>query len=186
MVSVIAVYVWRYCVLRYCNGEVVPNALSASSICSLGGSGQAVSSVETFCAGKVVWLTLLCGQKQGCSSELRVKPVASASFDRRSSRLLQQHAMNERHRDRALADDAIREGQEYGGMRVKLIAMIGNVRIPLQVDVGTGDAVVPHRKSWTIPASSISPAHKSARTGPRPRLPRRPRRWCGSLWQTAG
>jgi predicted nucleotidyltransferase component of viral defense system len=39
--------------------------------------------------------------------------------------------------------DAIREDQEYGGMRVKLMAMLGNVRIPLQVDVGSGDAVVP-------------------------------------------
>ncbi len=39
--------------------------------------------------------------------------------------------------------DAIREDQEYGGMRVKLMAMLGNVRIPLQVDIGAGDAVVP-------------------------------------------
>ncbi len=39
--------------------------------------------------------------------------------------------------------EAIREGQEYGGMRVTLMAMLGNVRIPLQVDVGAGDAVVP-------------------------------------------
>jgi predicted nucleotidyltransferase component of viral defense system len=39
--------------------------------------------------------------------------------------------------------EAIREDQEYGGMRVRLLAMLGNVRIPLQVDVGTGDAVVP-------------------------------------------
>lgn len=39
--------------------------------------------------------------------------------------------------------EAIREGQEYGGMRIKLLAMLGNVRIPLQVDVGAGDAVVP-------------------------------------------
>lgn len=39
--------------------------------------------------------------------------------------------------------DSIREGQEYGGMRVRLMAMLGNVRIPLQVDIGTGDAVVP-------------------------------------------
>jgi hypothetical protein len=28
-------------------------------------------------------------------------------------------------------------------MRVKLMAMLGNVRIPLQIDVGAGDAVVP-------------------------------------------
>ena len=39
--------------------------------------------------------------------------------------------------------EAIRDDQEYGGMRVKLMAMLGNVRIPLQVDVGAGDAVVP-------------------------------------------
>jgi predicted nucleotidyltransferase component of viral defense system len=39
--------------------------------------------------------------------------------------------------------DAIREDQEYGGILVKLMAMLGNVRIPLQVDVGAGDAVVP-------------------------------------------
>jgi Nucleotidyl transferase AbiEii toxin, Type IV TA system len=31
--------------------------------------------------------------------------------------------------------EAIREDHEYGGMRVKLMAMLGNVRIPLQVDV---------------------------------------------------
>ncbi len=39
--------------------------------------------------------------------------------------------------------EPIREDQEYGDMRVKLMVMLGNVRIPLQVDVGTGDAVVP-------------------------------------------
>jgi hypothetical protein len=39
--------------------------------------------------------------------------------------------------------EAIRADQEYGGMRIKLMAMLGNVRIPLQIDVGAGDAVVP-------------------------------------------
>ncbi len=39
--------------------------------------------------------------------------------------------------------EPIRESQEYGGMRVTLLAMLGHVRIPLQVDVGAGDAVVP-------------------------------------------
>ena len=38
---------------------------------------------------------------------------------------------------------AIREGQEYGGMRITLRAMLGKVRIPMQIDVGAGDAVVP-------------------------------------------
>ena len=32
----------------------------------------------------------------------------------------------------------IREEQEYGGIRVKLVAMLGNARIPMQVDVGFG------------------------------------------------
>ncbi len=39
--------------------------------------------------------------------------------------------------------EAIRDGQEYGGMRITLMAMLGKVRIPLQVDIGAGDAVVP-------------------------------------------
>jgi hypothetical protein len=80
---------------------------------------------------------------------------------------------------------AIRENQEYGGMRVKLTAMLGTVQIPLQVDVGAGDAVVPHRKSWTIPAYSTFRAPDSAHTGRRPRLPRRPKQWCVSLSRTA-
>ena len=47
--------------------------------------------------------------------------------------------------------EPIREGQEYGGMRVTLMAMLGNVRIPLQVDVGTGDAVVPPPETVDFP-----------------------------------
>jgi hypothetical protein len=31
----------------------------------------------------------------------------------------------------------IREGQVYGGMRVTLMAMLGNTRIPMRVDVGS-------------------------------------------------
>ena len=47
--------------------------------------------------------------------------------------------------------EPIREGQEYGGMRVTLMAMLGNARIPLQVDVGTGDAVVPPPETVDFP-----------------------------------
>ena len=36
-------------------------------------------------------------------------------------------------------------------MRVTLMAMLGNVRIPLQVDVGTGDAVVPPPETVDFP-----------------------------------
>ncbi len=37
----------------------------------------------------------------------------------------------------------IHEGQAYQGQRVKLIGLLGNARIPVQVDVGFGDVVTP-------------------------------------------
>jgi hypothetical protein len=37
----------------------------------------------------------------------------------------------------------IREAQEYPGKRVKLVVTLGAMRLPLQVDVGFGDAVIP-------------------------------------------
>lgn len=37
----------------------------------------------------------------------------------------------------------IREEQEYGGIRVRLVALLGNARIPMQIDVGFGDAITP-------------------------------------------
>ena len=48
--------------------------------------------------------------------------------------------------------EAIREDQEYGGMRIRLMAMLGNVRIPLQVDVGSGDVVVPPPETLDYPS----------------------------------
>lgn len=37
----------------------------------------------------------------------------------------------------------IREEEAYQGVRLKFVAMIGKVKIPLQVDIGFGDAVTP-------------------------------------------
>ncbi len=37
----------------------------------------------------------------------------------------------------------IREEHEYGGIRVKVTAMLGNARVPMQIDVGFGDAITP-------------------------------------------
>jgi hypothetical protein len=37
----------------------------------------------------------------------------------------------------------IREEQEYQGQRIKLTAQLGNARIPLQIDIGFGDVIVP-------------------------------------------
>jgi predicted nucleotidyltransferase component of viral defense system len=48
--------------------------------------------------------------------------------------------------------EVIRAQQEYGGMRVTLTATLGNIKIPLQVDIGAGDAVVPPPEILDHPA----------------------------------
>lgn len=37
----------------------------------------------------------------------------------------------------------IREDMDYGGVRAKFRALLGNIRIPIQIDVGFGDAITP-------------------------------------------
>ena len=39
--------------------------------------------------------------------------------------------------------ERIREEEAYQGVRVKFIAKLGQARIPIQVDIGFGDAVTP-------------------------------------------
>ena len=45
----------------------------------------------------------------------------------------------------------IREEPPYGGIRVKLVAMLGNARIPMQIDVGFGDVITPEASIRTFP-----------------------------------
>ena len=52
----------------------------------------------------------------------------------------------------------IREAQEYPGQRVLLIAKLGNARIPVQVDIGFGDTVVPEVAQLTYPTILEFPA----------------------------
>jgi hypothetical protein len=47
-------------------------------------------------------------------------------------------------------------------MRVTLTATLGNIKIPLQVDIGAGDAVVPPQRSSTIQGFLICRARGSA------------------------
>lgn len=54
--------------------------------------------------------------------------------------------------------DPIRDRQEYGGIRVTLLAMLGTARIPLQVDIGIGDAVTPDARMATFPTLLDFPA----------------------------
>ncbi len=52
----------------------------------------------------------------------------------------------------------IREQSEYGGIRVTLTASLAGARIPLQVDVGFGDAVTPPAREVDYPTLLDMPA----------------------------
>jgi hypothetical protein len=58
----------------------------------------------------------------------------------------------------SVTGDEIRVPDEYAGVRVRLEAMLGEARIPMQVDVGFGDAVVPAPIRQTYPALLDHPA----------------------------
>ena len=47
--------------------------------------------------------------------------------------------------------ERIRDDEAYEGVRVRLEARLGNVRIPLQIDVGLGDAIVPTSEELQYP-----------------------------------
>ena len=53
---------------------------------------------------------------------------------------------------------AIREDDEYGGIRVTMMAHIGKVRVPVQLDVGIGDAITPPPKKFQFPSLLDFPA----------------------------
>ncbi len=52
----------------------------------------------------------------------------------------------------------IREEQEYQGQRITLTAFLGRARIPVQVDVGFGDVVIPRAKRISYPTLLDFPA----------------------------
>lgn len=54
--------------------------------------------------------------------------------------------------------ESIRADTEYGGMRVTLEARLGQARIPLQVDIGFGDAITPKARIEEFPALLEFPA----------------------------
>lgn len=45
----------------------------------------------------------------------------------------------------------IHTAQQYGGIRVKLVAMLGNARIPVRIDVGFGDVITPEPSVRAFP-----------------------------------
>ena len=51
----------------------------------------------------------------------------------------------------SITGEEIRALDEYGGVRVRLVARLGQARIPVQIDVGFGDAVTPGASWQTCP-----------------------------------
>ena len=47
--------------------------------------------------------------------------------------------------------EPIREDQQYGGVRVKTTSFLGKTRIPVQVDIGFGDAITPAAQELEFP-----------------------------------
>jgi len=60
----------------------------------------------------------------------------------------------------AILVSEIRENREYGGLRVKLTGRLGNARVPLQVDIGFGDAITPAAIEASFPTLLDLPAPK--------------------------
>ena len=54
--------------------------------------------------------------------------------------------------DESIDAAAIREDDQYGGVRVTMMGYLGKVRIPVQFDVGIGDAITPAPKKLLFPA----------------------------------
>jgi len=50
-----------------------------------------------------------------------------------------------------LSAEPIREDQQYGGVRVKMTTFLGKTRIPVQVDIGFGDAITPAAQELEFP-----------------------------------
>jgi predicted nucleotidyltransferase component of viral defense system len=59
---------------------------------------------------------------------------------------------------KSLDTKPIREDTMYGGIRLTLVSKLGTTRIPVQVDVGFGDDLVPSPSEVTLPALLDFPA----------------------------
>jgi len=58
----------------------------------------------------------------------------------------------------SLRASEIREGLEYGGVRLQFLAHLDTARIPVQVDIGFGDAITPAPIEQTVPTLLELPA----------------------------
>jgi len=51
----------------------------------------------------------------------------------------------------SIKDSSIREGTEYGGIRIEFLAHLGRAKVNLQFDIGIGDVVTPAPKLTNFP-----------------------------------
>lgn len=58
----------------------------------------------------------------------------------------------------AIQAEQIKEDDEYQGIRLRIDARLGNVRIPLQIDIGFGDVITPGPQPVTYPTLLDFPA----------------------------
>ena len=63
----------------------------------------------------------------------------------------------------------IREDQEYDGVRITLLAFLGTARIPLQIDIGFGDAITPDVEAVEFPLLLTVPALPAPKLNAYPR-----------------
>lgn len=59
-----------------------------------------------------------------------------------------------------LKAEEIREGQEYDGVRITLVGILNTARIPLQIDIGFGDAITPAPEHIEYPTLFQTPPPK--------------------------
>lgn len=59
---------------------------------------------------------------------------------------------------KSLSTRQITKLDEYNGINIKTTALLGNIRIPVAIDIGFGDVVFPERKRMTFPALLNMPA----------------------------
>lgn len=64
---------------------------------------------------------------------------------------------------------SIREDQQYEGVRITLKAFLGNARVPLQIDIGFGDAITPGVEAVEFPLMLTSPALPAPKLNAYPR-----------------
>lgn len=61
-------------------------------------------------------------------------------------------------KDNTIRGERIKEDQEYEGVRIKLTAILGTAKIPIQVDIGFGDVVTPAPNDVDFPTLLSFPA----------------------------